>query len=234
METYKITDKTSYCLGMSLTIEALKHAPDYIQQVVLSEKAIRNSQLDYLLSLCDSRHIKPVYDESIINKLSIKENCYCIGIFNKFYRKLDSNNHIVLYRFNDFGELGTILRSCVSFNFNNIVLIDSDIDYFDPRCIRASMGSIFHCNIEKYSSIEEYMNMYDDNFIYPFVPHGGHELQELKIYEPYSIIIPQEYRGLNPIFKEGYYLKHSNLDEISLSSLSSIVLSYVYHQLSKS
>ena len=230
METYKITDKTSYCLGMSLTIEALKHAPQFVKQVVLSSKAVKNSQLDYLLSLCDKNNIEPIYDETIINKLSLKENCYCIGIFEKFYRDLDSNNHIVLYGFNDFGELGTILRSSVSFNFNNIVLVNSDIDYFDPRCIRASMGSIFHCNIKKYNDIYDYLNDYENNYIYPFVPHGGHELKELKVHEPYSVIIPQKYDGLNAIFKEGYYVKHYNIREMSLSSLSSIALSYIYHQ----
>ena len=229
MEKYKSSDTHSYALGTSLTIEALKHVPEQIEAVYLSEKVIKNEQLSYLLDLCHQNNIEPVYDESVIEKLSLKENCYCIGVFKKFYKELNSNKHIVLYKFDDFGELGTILRSAVSFDFNDIVLVDSDIDYFDPRCIRASMGSIFHVNIIRFDDIMDYLNAYPENFVYPFVPHGGHELKELKVYEPYSVIIPQKYHGLDPIFKEGYYLKHSNMDEISLSSLSSIVFSYIYH-----
>ncbi|MBQ0036557.1 MAG: hypothetical protein KBT35_06540 [Firmicutes bacterium] len=230
METYKTTDKTSYCLGMSLTIEALLHVPKYIEKIVLSSKANKNNQLEYLIQLCELNSIIPVYDDAIIEKLSIKENCYCIGIFNKFYNTLDSNKHIVLYEFNDFGELGTIFRSAVSFNFHDIVIVNSDIDYFDPRCIRASMGSIFHCNIIRYDNLMDYINDYPEHFIYPFVPNGGHELSELHAFEPYSVIIPQEYRGLCKEFKEGYYIKHKNLNEMSLSSLSSIAFSYLYHQ----
>ncbi|MDO4940246.1 MAG: TrmH family RNA methyltransferase [Erysipelotrichaceae bacterium] len=230
METYNKLDSKSYCLGMSLTIEALLHKAKYIEKIVLSNKANKNNQLDYLLQLCELNNIVLVYDDSLIDKLSIKENCYCIGIFNKFYNNLDSKKHIVLYEFNDYGELGTILRSSVSFDFHDIVIVNSDIDYFDPRCIRASMGSIFHCNIVHYDKLMDYINDYPDNFIYPFVPNGGHELCELKAYEPYSVIIPQEYRGLCKEFKEGYYVKHKNLNEMSLSSLSSIVLSYLYHQ----
>lgn len=233
MEKYKKEDKTSYALGTSLTIEALKHIPEYIENVYLSNKVIKNEQFSYLLSLCKDNNIEPIYDESIINKLSLKENCYCIGVFKKFYKDLTSNKHVALYQFDDFGELGTILRSAVSFNFNDIILIGGDIDYFDPRCVRASMGSIFHVNIIRYDNIDDYLNDFEDDFIYPFVPHGGHELKELNVFEPYSLIIPQKYRGLNPVFKEGYYIKHNNMDEISLSSLSSIVFSYVYHQMMK-
>ena len=51
MNKYCIDDNTSYCLGMSLTIEALKHNPKDIIAVYLSLKANKNEQLSYLLDL---------------------------------------------------------------------------------------------------------------------------------------------------------------------------------------
>lgn len=230
MNKYSINDNTSYSLGMSLTIEALKHKANFVEKIILSSKANRNEQLSYLLDLCNENNIEPIYDDKTIEKLSLKENCYCIGVFKKFDSKLQSNKHIVLYKFNDFGELGTILRSAVSFDFKDIVLIDSDIDYFDPRCIRASMGSIFHCNIERYASIEQYTNSYPNQNIIPFISNGNLELNDLNIKDNYSLIIPQEYKGLDDVYLKGYYLKHNNLDEISLSVRSSIILNYAYNQ----
>ena len=109
-------------------------------------------------------------------------------------------------------------------------MIDSDIDYFDPRCIRASMGSIFHCNIERYASIEQYTNSYQNQNIIPFISNGNLELNDLNIKDNYSLIIPQEYKGLDDVYLKGYYLKHNNLDEISLSVRSSIILNYAYNQ----
>lgn len=230
MNKYTIEDNTSYSLGMSLTIEALKHKADFVEKVILSEKANKNEQLSYLLDLCKENKIEPIYDDKTIEKLSLKENCYCIGVFKKFYTKLNSNKHIVLYEFNDFGELGTILRSAVSFDFKDIVLINSNIDYFDPRCIRASMGSLFHTNIVRYSSIEEYLKEYPSQNVIPFISNGYKELHELKLENNYSLIIPQDYKGLDNLYKKGYYLKHNNLDEISLSVRSSIILNYAYNQ----
>ena len=229
MNRYKNEDRTSYSLGMSLTIEALKHRSEYVEKVILSDKAVKNEQFSYLLSLCEKNHIDPVYDDKLIEKLSVKENCYCIGIFRKFHTTLKSDDHIVLYGFNDFGELGIVLRSAVSFDFKDIVLIDCDVDYFDPRCIRSSMGSIFHTNIVSYDSFAEYSIRYPNQNIYSFVSKSGKELSDMKLVSPYSILISQDYYALDDMFKEQFMIRHENNKDISLSVRSSIILSVAYH-----
>ena len=228
MNKYTINDPHSYCLGMSLTIEALKHKAEYVKEIFLSEKAQKNSQLEYLLSLADKYNIKVTYDDKVIDKLSNKENCYCIGVFNKFETYLDNDNHIVLYKFNDYGELGTIIRSCISFDYKNIVLIDCDLDYFDPRCIRASMGSFFLCNISRYDSLDSYLSKYKKNTLYPFVSNSEEELSSIILKEPYSIIISQDYYGIDNKFTKDYSLKHNDDSKISLSIRSSIILQHFY------
>lgn len=227
MNKYDHLDTTTYSLGMSLTIEALKHKADYVKEVLLSEKAIKNKQLDYLLSLCDKHDIPIIYDDKTIDRLSNKENCYCIGIINKYETKLIDNNHILLYEFNDYGDLGTILRSCVSFNFKDIILINSDIDYFDPRCIRASMGSIFLCNIKNYKNIDEYQNDYHNN-IYCFTSKANYELSGIKLNKPYSLLIAQDNHILDNKYENSYYIKHNDDNDISLSIRTSIILEYIY------
>ena len=42
------------------------------------------------------------------------------------------------------GNLGTILRTCAAVNAKGIMLIGGEADPYDPACIRASMGAIFH------------------------------------------------------------------------------------------
>ena len=230
MNRYRSEDSVSYSLGMSLTIEALKHASEYVKKVILSEKAARNEQFGYLLKLCEDNNVETEYDDRLIGKLSVKENCYCIGIFEKFQRELCSDRHIVLYDFSDFGELGTVLRSAISFDLKDIVLIGNRIDYFDPRCIRASMGSIFHCNIVTYDTLDEYLYKYRDHHIFPFVSAGNKKLEDLKLKSPYSIVISQDYEGLDERYPDGFCIAHSELKEISLSIRSSIILCEVYNQ----
>ncbi len=213
---------------MSLTIEALKHKGKYVRNVYISSKAYKNAQLSYLQELCNANGIEPIEDDRLIEKLSLKENCYCIGVFEKFKESLKRDNHIVLYGFNDYGELGTILRSAISFDFKDIVLIASDIDYFDPRCVRASMGSIFMCNIASYPDFESYKKNYPQRNVYPFVSESEHMLSAMEIKKPYSIVISQDYDGLDEIFEDGYGIEHKMFEEISLSVRSSIILSRLF------
>lgn len=224
-----INENQSYCLGMSLTIEALVKKPIFVKKIYLSNKANKNEQLDYLLKLITDNNISFEYNDEVINKLSLKENCYCICVFDKFYNNLISNNHIVLYKFNSFGDLGTVLRSAVSFNLKDIVLIDCGFDYFDPRCVRASMGAIFHCNIKKYDSINDYISKYNKQTIVPFLSKSSKELSNLKIDNNYSIIISENYYDLDNMFNDGYYIKHREGEEISLAIRSSIIFNQLFY-----
>lgn len=229
MKKYEINDKTSYILGISLIIEALKEVPSFVKIVYLSSRANKNTELDKLLSLCKKNNIEVIEDDNVIDKLSLKENCYGIGVFDKYSFHLKTNKHLVFYGFNDEGELGTILRSAVSFDFKDIVLINSSIDIFNPKVIRASMGSFFHLNIKAYSNFDDYFKDYKFN-LYPFTSNGKYELSDIVFKEPYSIIIPRLYKELDNLFKDGCYLKHKGNGELALTSLSSIVLNFVYHQ----
>ena len=229
MERYQKTDRSSYSLGMSLTIELLKQHPEKVRKVFLSKKAIRNTQLDRLLDLCEKNEIVPEYDDRLIEKLSIKENSYCIGVFEKYREEAKRGNHVVLYGFNDFGELGTTLRTAVSFDFKDIILINSDLDFFDPRCIRASMGSFFHCRISSYPDLEAYRNKHPQQNLFLFVSQSNQELSHLVLKEPYSLMISQDYYALDKVTENGYYLDHKKPKEISLSVRSSIILAHAYY-----
>ena len=229
MERYSSSSKNSYILGISLTIEALEHVPFYIEKVYLSSKAIRNGRYDKLRELCLKNDIEMIEDDKVIDALSVKENCYGIGVFKKFHKELQGDSHIVLYGFSDPGELGTIMRSAVSFDFHDLAIVNSEIDHFDPKVIRASMGSVFHLNIERYDTLDDYLDRYPFA-VYPFTGNGNRELKTLKIKRPYSLLIPQDYHGLDDLYEDGCFVGHRGDDEISLSSLSSIVFNHCYEK----
>jgi RNA methyltransferase, TrmH family len=47
----------------------------------------------------------------------------------------------------DPGNLGTIIRNCDWFGVKNILLSKKSAETFNPKVIRASMGSVFHLNV---------------------------------------------------------------------------------------
>lgn len=229
MEKYQTAFNYSYVLGISLIVEALKQKPAYVIEVYLSSKAYKNKELDLLLSLCKEYNIPIKEDDRVIERLSLKENCYGIAKIKKYQAKINKGNHLILYGFDDYGELGTIIRSAVSFDFKNIVLINTKIDYFSPKVIRASMGSFFHTNIESYQNFAQYLSKYQNTLI-PFTSDGNRELKSIKIQKPYAIVIPCHPHDLDGKFMESYFVKHREDNDISLTSLSAIVFNYFFHQ----
>lgn len=62
--------------------------------------------------------------------------------------KIAQNNILVgLEDISDPGNLGTIIRNCDWFGITEIILSKDCAEIFNPKTIRASMGSVFHTNI---------------------------------------------------------------------------------------
>ena len=209
----------TYTLGTSLTIEALNNVPKDIDIIYYSSNAYKNNQFSILQELCKKNNISLIEDDLIINKLSSKENCYVIGIINKYKNKLNDDNHIIISNDLDYGQLGTILRSASAFNFKNIAII-GEIDYFDPLVIRSSMGGIFHLNIEIFKSIDEYITKYNNHNIYS-INHYDKEINK-NLTKPYSLLFIDDNRF------NSYGLNLNKNSDINIATLSSIIMSKLF------
>ncbi|MFA6467912.1 MAG: RNA methyltransferase [Bacteroidota bacterium] len=51
---------------------------------------------------------------------------------------------VMLDRINDPGNLGTIIRTCDWFGVDAVVIGKESVDLYNPKVVRATMGSIFH------------------------------------------------------------------------------------------
>jgi len=82
-----------------------------------------------------------------------------IGVVNfPKFQALNKNAKVIvgLEKINDPGNLGTILRTCDWFGFNDVIISKESVDVFNSKVIRGSMGSIFHLNILQEVDIVEY------------------------------------------------------------------------------
>lgn len=155
----------TYVLGIALVIDALKYIPNHIRNVFISSSAIHNKEYEMLISLCKNNKIEYIVDDKTINHLSNKENCYGIAIIDKYILDVDNDRHVILKDFNDEGELGTIIRTMASFNYKNLVLINCNIDVYNPMVIRSSMGGYFYVNKSIFNSFDDYIDKYKNEFI---------------------------------------------------------------------
>lgn len=183
----------SYTLGMSLTIDLIKYQKDKVIEIFISNKIKKNEIYFKFIKDLENKNIKYSYNDKIFNEISLKENCYVIGKFHHFQNDLVSNKHFVIKGKVDEGDLGTIMRTMASFNFKDLVLIDNDLDIFNLKTVRSSMGGIFLINFEKFNSLDEYLKKYPKQQLYFFNQNGNNLFSSEKIESNnYSLIFGEE------------------------------------------
>lgn len=226
-EKYQSTDEYSYTLGMSISLELIANHPNLVREVYYSSKMLKNENYDKLVSLCAQHRIPLNEDDKVIHNLSVKENCYVIAIFKKFEGAIKKDhNHLVLVNFDDFGTLGTVLRTAISFDHRDIVLINPQVDHFDPRVVRASMGSIFYTNIKTYKDLNSYFKDYPNHARYA-IGNDGEELSKVDYARPYTLIY-EAHNDLEGINAKHIYLAHQIYEDIPTPMVFGISLHHLY------
>jgi TrmH family RNA methyltransferase len=229
IERYKSSHQSTYTLGITLTIELLKFRPDLVSMVYMHSTMHQNDSYDKIVHLCLKHHISLIENDKVFMKLSEKENCYVIGVFKKFLNDIDpQSNHLMLHCPSNAGNLGTIIRSMVGFGLSDLIIIKPAIDLFNPKTIRASMGSIFHIRYQIYESIDQYIQENQKRAFYPFMLKANNKLGQTQIMTPYTLIFGNEATGLDDQFLNlGTPIKithHQQIDSLNLPIAVSIAL----------
>ncbi|MCR5741813.1 MAG: TrmH family RNA methyltransferase [Gammaproteobacteria bacterium] len=232
IKKYKSDSNYSYSLGAFPTIELLRNKSSEVIKVFIHSTFKNEEVINEIYSLLDNSKIE--YNDKIISKLSDKENVYIVGVFNKYESKLDPNkNHLVLDNPSNMGNLGTIIRSSLGFEINNVAIIRPGVDYFNPKAIRASMGSIFSTNIEMFDSLEDYSIKYPNHKQYKFMLQASKSLRDEAFDSDLSsLVFGNEATGINIKYLDNNALiiKHSNkIDSLNITNAVSIAL-YEFHE----
>lgn len=226
---YKKEDNVSFSFGGFPTYELLKTRPEYIREIILHEKLENSPQTDEILLLAKKHNIRISRNGKLIEKLSQKGNVFIMGVFEKYSQHIEKDtNHVLLVNPSDMGNLGTIIRVMLGFGYTNLGIITPSVDIFDPKVIRASMGSVFNVKIELFDSFDAYKSQHN-NVLYPFMLKAQNHLQNLPSKpSPHTLIFGNEAHGLDDSYLNvgtPILIKHSNLiDSLNLSMSVGIAL----------
>ena len=108
-----------------------------------------------------------------------------VAVFN--YHKKQPNiasikDHLVAYLedITDPGNLGTIIRNSDWFGIKNLFLSKTSAEVFNPKVIRASMGSVFHINIFEDVSLKEIRPLKNSGYEFVCSDLTGDNVYEFK------------------------------------------------------
>ena len=109
----------------------------------------------------------------------------------------DIGNHmLILDDIQDPGNLGTIIRSAVAFNFDTIVLSHGTVDLYNPKVVRSTKGMLFKINVIV-RDLPLYLQELEDYTIYGTDVDDGINIKDEDIPSKTIIVIGNEGKGIS-------------------------------------
>ncbi|PLX22206.1 hypothetical protein C0584_00425 [Candidatus Parcubacteria bacterium] len=183
-------------------------------------------------------YIKERVDENKIYVIDTKINKHVssldtpsglVAVFGISEKKVNTEKSVIyLNGVSDPGNLGTILRTCVAFGFENIVCDAKCADIYNPKTISASKDSIFKVRVEK----DNDLNFLKTTFmpIYVSDVSVGEKISNFSFPEKYVLVFGSESHGVD---KEVTALAQNKLniqisEKIESLNVSSAVSIFLY------
>ena len=225
LSPYKAELDYSYAPGAFPAMECLLHRPECVRRVLVHSRAEGTEAAEKLTRLAEKLHVRVEIADKALARLSGKENCFAAAVFGKFSDELKSGApHVVLHHPSDSGNVGTILRTALGFGVEDVALIRPCVDVFDPRTVRASMGSLFSLRVRVYDDFDGYLAEHPGRALYPFMLDGSRSLPDVldgDIPANWTLIFGNEGSGLPPEFaRMGQPVRIPSNDRIDSLNLS--------------
>ena len=232
LSAYKSDLDYSYAPGIFPSMECLTHRPEQVRRLLLHSSAAGREGADRLRALADRLGVRAEEADRALSRISGKENCYAAAVFGKFEDTPDAGKpHVVLHNPGDTGNIGTILRTALGLGIEDAALIRPCADLFDPRTVRASMGSLFSLRVRVYDNFEEYRKAFPERKLYPFMLDASVPLREAAEDRPevFSLVFGNEGRGLPPEFASiGQAVRIESNDRVDSLNLAAAAAIGIY------
>ena len=203
--------------GEHLVSEAIK--ADAIDFVILEEKYTFDT---------DKKVIK-VTDKILKYLSNLDTPQKIMAVCNKPSNNELGSRLIVLDNIQDPGNLGTIIRSSVAFNFDTIVISNDSVDVYNSKVIRATQGMIFNVNIIVVD-LDSFLNSIKGDYkIIGTDVNNGREINDFKNLEKFTIIVGNEGQGMSLSTKKlcndfVYIPMSKNCESLNVGVAASIIM----------
>lgn len=178
---------------------ALAHGWD-VQAVLAPIAARRSSWADSVIDRVDEQlELAPELFDRLTEREERPELLLVVGMPEDRAVPADGDV-VVLDRIASPGNLGTIIRTADAFGFSAVITVGHAASAYDPRCVRASTGSLFAVPVVH----EPSPGALDvgHRAIVATDEHGEVDLREASIDRPCAVLLGSEERGLSKALRE--------------------------------
>jgi TrmH family RNA methyltransferase len=144
--------------------------------------------------------------------------------------KVKDSMVICLDNISDPGNLGTIIRNCDWFGFKSVLLTENCADLYNPKTIRAGMGSTFHLNIFEEFSYTDIEKLKKKGYRIICSDLDGEDMYNINISKNSILVFSNESGGpskeiLNLSDQKVTIPSYGKAESLNVASASAIILS---------
>lgn len=200
----------------------------------LVKEAFKLNLLKLTISLDDVSYNVPnlIVNKSVLESLSsINSTPNIIGVCKYIDENKPLGNRIlILDNIQDPGNLGTIIRSSVAFNFTSVVLSLDTVSKYNNKVIRSTQGMLFNTNVISCDIKELIKKLKDEDYmIYATDVVGGVNVKDIKKPSKFAIVMGNEGSGVSSDIKAladcNLYIKmNKDCESLNVAVASSILM----------
>ena len=170
-------------------------------------------------------------NDEVLRKLAVSENPEGVVFVCEMLKpkKEKSEYHKIVYldQINDPGNLGTILRTAVAFNYDAVVLSKGSVDLYNEKVIAASKGAIFLVD----AFVGDISDYQDKQIIVSTLDENSIPLNECKKPKDFILVLGNESHGVSePIIKIANQLvkieMNDVIDSLNVAIAGAILMNY--------
>lgn len=223
----KDNKKIKYAKGLLATKNRKKESKFLVEGKKNIELAKQAECVEYIITTDES------YDGLLVSEAVMKEVVSTANLIDSVavcnYPTFDTNSDkvLILDDIQDPGNLGTLIRSALAFNFDKVVCSHKCADYTNPKVVRSSAGAIFNIEVI-YTDLVEYLKLSENPTIGTFID-GSTNFQR---FDKFNLVIGNEGNGISKEVEELCDIKYRIDINETLDSLNAAIAgSILMHQL---
>lgn len=231
------TEKKFIVEGTKLVEEGIKS--DFICEIIFTTNHFAENNPSLISSLVKKKIRLEILKAEQFKKLADTDSPQGIAAIFRFStsrislnKLFDENMIIYLDNISDPGNLGTILRTADWFGVKNVLLSPGCVEIYNPKVLRASMGSVFHLNLIERFNAEKLNDFVDKHFSLICTDLYGKNLYEYNFPKHFVLIFSNEASGpsieiQNSTRERITIPKFGKAESLNVASAFAVVMSYV-------
>lgn len=152
---------------------------------------------------------------------------YILGVCDMFKETGIKGNVLALDRVQDPGNMGSLMRSAISFGFETIVIGEGCVDIYNDKVIRSSQGAIFKLNFLN-KNLFEYLPTLQKYKIYGTNVKKGKSVLDIEMNKNIVLILGNEGSGvsaeIDSLGFDNLYIPLKNMESLNVSVAGGILM----------